>query len=106
MKTISLIPTTSRIVRLNSVRVARSGSPWSKRSWNAAHHENATISRVHEELPEPVRREELAHQTRLGTAERTTSTTRSCASAGIPGQSGSEKFSAPACSVAGSDPGS
>ena len=55
----------------------------------------ATIAASTSELPEPVRREELAHQTPSATptAERTTSTTRSCASAGIPGQSGSEKFS-------------
>ena len=40
------------------------------------------------------------------TAERTTSTTRSCASAGIAGQSGTEKFSVAARSVSGSEPGS
>src|SRR6184192_313448 len=43
MKTISLIPTTSRIVRLNSSEYF-GGSPWSKRSWKATHQENATIA--------------------------------------------------------------
>ena len=62
--------------------------------------------RIDEELPDPVRRDQVAHQTRLGTAERTAATTRSCASAGMPGQSGREKFSAAACSVAGSEPAS
>ena len=40
------------------------------------------------------------------TAERTTSTTRSCASTGMPGHSGTEKFSSATCSVFGSEPGS
>src|SRR4051795_2583797 len=43
MKTISLIPTTSRIVRLKS-RWYFGGSPWSKRSWKATHQEKATIA--------------------------------------------------------------
>src|SRR5581483_1695898 len=63
--------------------------------------------RVHEELPDAVRREEAAHRQiplATPTAERTTSTTRSCASFLITGQTATEKFSAPTCSVTGSEP--
>ena len=38
--------------------------PWSKRSWKASHQAAATIAASTSELPEPVRGEELAHQTR------------------------------------------
>jgi hypothetical protein len=46
------------------------------------------------------------YDTGAPTAERTVSTTRSWISGAIPGQSGTEKFSAAARSVSGSEPGS
>jgi hypothetical protein len=53
-------------------------------------------------LPEPMARDR--HYTRTPTAERTTSTTRSWIAGAMPGQSGTEKFSAAARSVSGSEP--
>ncbi len=61
--------------------------------------------RVDGGLPDPMPGNR--HQwTRTPTAERTASTTRSWIAASIPGQSGTEKFSAAARSVSGREPGS
>ena len=62
--------------------------------------------RVGRELPQPVAGDRDHEATRSRTAERTTSTTRSCAAGSIPGQSGSARFSRAARSVSGSEPGS
>ena len=80
--------------------------PWSKRSWKASHQAAATIAASTASCQSRCGERSCRIRLDVRTAERTTSTTRSCVSAGIPGQSGSEKFSVPACSVAGSEPGS
>ena len=61
---------------------------------------------VDQQLDQAVSPEAGHARVRLPTAERTTSTTRSCASTGIPGQSGTEKFSAATRSLSGNEPGS
>ena len=61
---------------------------------------------VGRDLPQPVPVDRKHYETGAPTAERTVSTTRSWSSAAMPGHSGTEKFSAAARSVSGSDPGS
>ena len=63
--------------------------------------------RVRQQLQQPVAADSgHAAAAPARTTERTTSTTRSCASAGMPGQSGTEKFTFATASVSGSEPAS
>ena len=63
--------------------------------------------RVRQQLQQPVAADPAhAAGAPTPTAERTTSTTRSCASTGMPGQSGTEKFTSATRSVSGSEPAS
>ena len=62
--------------------------------------------RVRDQLQQPVPPDAAHAPAPTPTAARTTSTTRSCASTGIPGQSGTEKLTSATASVSGSEPGS
>ena len=101
MKTASLIAMTTRIVSIIS-RWYGPGTPLSKRSQNASHQASAISAASASKLPEAMPVD--GNHDATGAAACTTETTRSCASASMPAQSGTEKLSSASCSVTGSEP--
>jgi hypothetical protein len=93
--------------RASQQRVVVDREPLVEPELEREHPRDRDDDRVRQQLQQPVAADSgHAARTPTPTAERTTSTTRSCASAGMPGQSGTEKFTSATCSVTGSEPAS
>src|SRR5581483_1851948 len=87
-------------------RVVVDGEPLVEAELEGEHPRDRDDPGVRDELEEPVAADPAHRRAdESATAERTVSTTRSCASAGMPGQSGNAMLSAAARSVSGSAPG-